>query len=106
MKTLIPIEVKKTCCQMKAEGKCNREIYNYYRSETNAASSIGTFRSLLSRWSRQQYPDTTTLECGTYEGFIAHDATVQVSKTGEIVQAWIKQKACEFDHEDFLAAIR
>jgi hypothetical protein len=46
------------------------------------------------------------LECGTYEGFIAHDATVQVSKTGEIVQAWIKQKASDFDPEEFIAAIR
>jgi hypothetical protein len=29
-----------------------------------------------------------------------------VSKTGEIVQAWIKQKPDEFDPEDFLEAIR
>jgi UDP-2,3-diacylglucosamine pyrophosphatase LpxH len=50
--------------------------------------------------------DDTTLECGTYEGFIAHDATVQVSKSGEIVQAWIKQKASDFNPEEFLEAIR
>jgi UDP-2,3-diacylglucosamine pyrophosphatase LpxH len=57
-------------------------------------------------WKKKFYPDDATLECGTYEGFTAHDATVQVSKTGEIVQAWIKQKADSFDPEDFLDAIR
>jgi UDP-2,3-diacylglucosamine pyrophosphatase LpxH len=54
----------------------------------------------------KNYPDESTLEAGTYEGFIAHNATVQVSKTGEIVQAWIKQKASDFEPEDFLEAIR
>jgi UDP-2,3-diacylglucosamine pyrophosphatase LpxH len=57
-------------------------------------------------WMRKTFPDTTTLEGGTYEGFTAHDATVQVSKSGEIIQAWIKQKADNFDPEDFLEAIR
>ena len=107
MKTVIPIEVKKTCCQMKQEGKTSREIYdNYFTKETDSPASFGTFRRMLQRWSNRIYPDNTTLECGTYEGFIAHDATVQVSKTGEIERAWIKQKAGDFDPEDFLKAIR
>ena len=106
MKIVVPIEVKKTCCQMKASGVSNREIYKYFVDETGSRSNMDGFRSLLSRWMRRIYPDDTTLECGTYEGFIAHDATVQVSKNGEIVQAWIKQKACEFDMHDFLDAIR
>lgn len=106
MKQIIPIEVKKTCCRMKAEGASNREIYEYYIEETGNTTTRDTFRSLLNRWMRRTYPDDTTLECGTYEGFVAHDATVQVSKSGEIVQAWIKQKACEFDIHDFLEVIR
>jgi hypothetical protein len=61
---------------------------------------------MLNRWMQKDFPDDTTLVCGTYEGFTAHNATVQVSKTGEIVQAWIKQKADEFDPEEFLAALR
>ena len=32
MGKVIPIEVKKTCCQLKAEGKDNREIYDEYYS--------------------------------------------------------------------------
>ena len=103
----IPIQVKKTCCQMRAEGKSNREIYDRYFSKVfDKPANFNSFRSMINRWDKRKYPDDTTLECGTYEGFIAHDATVQVSKTGEIVQAWIKQKACDFDPDDFLEAIR
>ena len=107
MGKVIPIQVKKVCCQMRSEGKTNREIYDeYFRKAIDSPATFSSFRSMLSRWSRKQYADPATLELGTYEGFIAHDATVQVSKTGEIVQAWIKQKAEDFDSEDFLAAIR
>lgn len=107
MCSYIPIEVKKTCCQMKSEGKTSREIYDhYFVKETDSPASYASFRSMLSRWVKKRYPDDTTLQCGTYEGFTAHNATVQVSKDGEIVQAWIKQRADAFDPEDFLAAIR
>ena len=106
MNTVIPIEVKQECCRMKREGKTNAEIYEYYKQEVDSACSRSSFRSLLHRWMKKRFADETTLECGTYEGFIAHDATVQVSKSGEIVQAWIKQKAGVFDPEDFLEAIR
>lgn len=107
MNISIPIEVKQTCCKMKAEGKSNKEIYEeYFLPETGSSSSPDAFRSMLSRWCRKQMADDNTLKCGTYEGFIAHGATVQVSKTGEIIQAWIKQKADDFNHEDFIKAIR
>ena len=107
MNTVIPVQVKKTCCQMKAEGKSTREIYDdYFVHNTDSPATYSSFRSMIARWTKKRYADDTTLELGTYEGFIAHDATVQVSKTGEIVQAWIKQKANEFNQEDFLEAIR
>lgn len=107
MRKIIPIQVKKTCCQMRAEGKSYREIYNdYFTKYDDSSASYGTFCRMVRKWMTQPMPDETTLECGTYEGFIAHDATVQVSKSGEIVQAWIKQKASDFDPEDFLEAIR
>ena len=106
MRQVIPIQVKKACCEMKLQGKSNREIYEYFLNSTDSQATFHTFRTLLYRWSKQRYADETTLECGTYEGFIAHDATVQVSKSGEIIQAWIKQKAGYFDPEDFLKAIR
>ena len=107
MQRVIPIQVKKTCCQMRTEGKSYREIYKeYFLTNTDSPATYESFRRMLHKWMNKRMVDDTTLECGTYEGFIAHDATVQVSKTGEIVQAWIKQKAGGFDPEDFLEAIR
>lgn len=107
MRKVIPIQVKKTCCQLLEEGKSYREIYdNYFVKNTDSPASYNSFRSMLFRWTKRRFADDITLECGTYEGFIAHDATVQVTKSGEIVQAWIKQKAESFDPEDFIEAIR
>lgn len=107
MSRVIPIEVKKTCCRMLTEGKTHKEIYkNYFTKNTDSPATYESFRRMANKWMKRVMPDDTTLECGTYEGFTAHDATVQVSKSGEIVQAWIKQKASNFDPEDFLDAIR
>lgn len=107
MRKVIPIQVKKTCCRMRDEGIPYREIYNeYFVHAVDAPAPFDSFRRLVLKWKARGYPDDTTLECGTYEGFVAHDATVQVSKSGEIVQAWIKQKANAFDPEEFLEAIR
>lgn len=107
MRKVIPIEVKKTCCRMRAEGKSYREIYrDYFTKSVDEPMKYDSFRRMIYKWMSKPIPDETTLECGTYEGFIAHDATVQVSKSGEIIQAWIKQKAGDFDPEEFLDAIR
>lgn len=107
MRNGIPIQVKKTCCQMRAEGKSTREIYDsYFSKQFENPQAYQSFVRAVGRWQKNSYPDDTTLVCGTYEGFTAHDATVQVSKSGEIIQAWIKQKANELNREDFLAAIR
>ena len=107
MKKVIPVQVKKTCCQMRTEGRDLREIYNdYYVVNTDSPAKFDSFRRMMQNWMLQRYPDDITLECGTYEGFTAHDATVQVSKSGEIIQAWIKQKASDIDPEEFIEAIR
>ena len=107
MSKVIPIEVKRICCKMYADGVAPREIWkNYFCNSVEDPAKLESFRHLLQRWRKQRYADDTTLAYGTYEGFIAHDATVQVSKTGEIVQAWIKQKADSFDTEGFLEALR
>ena len=104
---VIPVEVKRRCCEMHAAGMQTKDIYNeYYIKNVENPASPDAFRTMINQWRKKTFPDPTTLEYGTYEGFIAHDATVQVSKTGEIIQAWIKQKAEDFDHEDFLNAIR
>ena len=92
---------------MRSEGMSNREIYNeYFIQNIVDPMTFNSFKISMSRWSKKQDLDDITLECGTYEGFIAHDATVQVSKSGEIVQAWIKQKASDINPEEFIDAIR
>lgn len=107
MNTVIPIQIKKTCCQMLTDGKSFREIYdNYFTTNTDSPATYDSFCRMLRKWMKKRFADETALECGTYDGFTVHNATVQVSKTGEIVQAWIKQKADEFDPADFLKAIR
>lgn len=105
--TYIPVTIKRTCCEMHKQGMNSREIYDeYFKDACESPMSYKSFRSCLARWRRKSFPDDTTLVCGTYEGFTAHNATVQVSKDGEIIQAWIKQKANEVDPEEFLQAIR
>lgn len=107
MKTSIPIQVKKNCCRMREDGKSYKEIYyDYFIKTVDTPATFDTFRRLVRKWMSTSFPDDTTLEFGTYDGFVAHGATVQVSKSGEIVQAWIKQKADSFTVEDFLEAIR
>lgn len=105
--TRIPIEVKKECLRLKTEGKKAREIYDeYYIHEVKTARNFNTFSRLLRKWSKSIYPDDFTLECGTYEGFTAHNATVQVSKSGEIVQAWVRQTANEVDFDELIKSIK
>lgn len=107
MRNIIPITVKKECCRLKREGFTLKYIYdNYYTDQVDEACSYRSFQRMLLSWEKRIFPDDTTLECGTYEGFVAHNATVQVSSTGEIVQAWIKQKAEDFDVDDLVVALR
>ena len=102
----VPITVKRECCRLKREGLTNAEVYAFFKQHTDTACTAQSFRSMLCRWMKREYPDDTTLMAGTYDGFTAHNATVQVSKTGEIVQAWIKQRADAFDPEEFLEALK
>ena len=107
MSLIIPIQVKKECCRMKQEGYGLRQIYNdYYVENVEDPCSYASFKRMLLRWENKTFPDDTTLECGTYDGFVAHNATVQVSSTGQIVQAWIKQKASDFNIEDLVETLR
>ena len=107
MKSYISAEIKANCCRLKGEGKSNKEIYDeYFSPQTSSTASASSFRAMLNRWMKKQWADDTTLKSGTYEGFIAHDATVQVSKSGEIIQAWIKQKAEDINPEEFIEAIK
>lgn len=106
MAVMIPVSIKAECCRMKEAGIPIKDIYyDYFLKESGSECSFRSFKRSITRWEKKTFPDDTTLECGTYEGFIANGATVQVSKTGEIVQAWIRQKALEFDVDEFMRGV-
>ena len=73
------------------EGKTAREVYVGIYHDEYPEASFESFRRMMRNWRNKIYPDRKTLDGGTYEGFTAHNATVQVNANGEIVQAWIKQ---------------
>lgn len=107
VRNTIPLEVKRRCCELKEQGVGSREIYDtYFKHQFEKPQTYHAFTSKLSSWRKKLFPDDTTLSAGTYEGFVAHDATVQVSANGEIVQAWIKQKASDVDPQEFINVIR
>ena len=107
MNTTVPFEVRRNCVELKKKGKNVREIYNdYFSTVVDYPFGYEAFARALRRWSNSIYPDDTTLNAGTFNGFYAHGATVQVSNTGEIKQAWIKQHRDGFNEEDFLKAIK
>lgn len=105
MREVIPIEVKKTCVNMFTSGDTPRKIYNeYFSKQVENPQTFRSFGRSIRKWKNTMYPDDTTLLAGTYEGFTAHDATVQVSKDGEIIQAWIKQKVNDIDVDELVKA--
>ena len=107
IRNVIPLEVKRHCCELKDQGVSSREIYDtYFKHQFKNPQTYCAFTGQLARWRKRSFPDDTTLNAGTYESFVAHDATVQVSANGDIVQAWIKQKATDVDPKEFISAIR
>ena len=101
----IPYELKAACVKMRDAGKPTREIYTEYFSKQHTGMSLETFRRKLRMWRKKQMADEATLHSGTYGGFTAHNATVQVNAAGDVVQAWIKQRT-DFGYEELLETIR
>lgn len=95
MRAPISASIKRTCVERTQAGETAREVYNGYFSHVHEGMSYDSFRRKLKLWKKKQWADDDTLCSGTYAGFTAHNATVQVNAKGEITQAWIKQKADE-----------
>lgn len=91
----IPIEVKKHCIKLSEQGKNSREIYTQYYSQ-HCTTQYSGFRVLLQKWKSKIEADEKLLDSANLGyGYIPHNSTVQVNGSGEIVQAWIKQKASD-----------
>ena len=81
--TTIPIDIKQKCLAMHSKGSSISEVYSYFISEIPRSNcSEHGFSSMLSRWSKKDYPDESTLNNGTYNDVIGHDATIQVKQNG------------------------
>lgn len=102
---LIDIEMKKQCAELANNGMTAREIYTKVLSPEYPGMPFTTFRRRLADWKRKDWPGRETLDGGTYEGFVANGATVQVNGAGQIVQAWIKQVLDDGQWDDLLSAI-
>lgn len=102
----IPLEVKQKCVEMKRGGQTSREIYDSYFVKVHDRMAYETFKVKLKQWSKLTFADEQTLSAGTYPGFTAHGATVQVNGHGDIVQAWIKEHADDNQLEELIAAIK
>lgn len=93
MRKTIPLELKQQCVEMRRNGRKLPEIYREVFANEHPQMGYETFRHKIKHWEKHECADEGTLMSGTYPGFIAHGATVQVDRKGQIVQAWIKEHA-------------
>ena len=102
----IDLEIKQKCVELANSGYSLPEIYNSYFKKAHPNMGYETFRHKVKLWRKKQMADLDTLAAGTYPGFIAHGATVQIGRDGTPTQVWIKQTAEEKGFEELLEAIR
>lgn len=102
----IDIELKKRCVDAALAGKTQREIYSEIFCPEHEGMSFTSFKRTLARWKKKEWPDPLTLSGGTYPGFQAYNATVQVNADGKIVQSWIRQNVDDGRWQEFLDTIR
>ena len=102
----ISLEIKQNCVEMWKSGKTARAVYDEYFHEVHPSMGYETFRTKLKRWKRQKMADPVSLAAGTYPGFTAHAATVQLDRNGELTQVWVKQTADEKNFDELLDVIR
>lgn len=102
----IPYDLKQRCLQAKQDGMTTHRIYTEIFHKEHPSMNFETFSRKIRMWKNKECADSLTLEKGTYGGFTAYDATVQVNGQGEVVQAWIKQEADDFDYDGFLESIK
>lgn len=102
----IDISVKKKCVELSMQGNTARSVYNEYFTKVHEGMGYETFRAKLKQWKKRSFADESTIESGTYPGFTAHNATVQVNGEGKITQAWIKQAVDDVRWDELLDAIK
>ena len=105
---MVSLEEKLKCLELLDKGYNSRRIYEEYYRDLYPETKYRSFTVTLSRWKSKYLnsADKETLRQGTYPNFEAHGATVQINKSGEVVQAWIKQSNKGIDIEELLESIK
>lgn len=102
----IDLKLKKKCVDAYNSGMNTTQIYKDIFSPEYPNSSLVTFRRKLYDWRKYDSLSEVTLDKGTYDGFMAHGATVQVDAAGNLVQAWIKQSKEVFPYDELVDVIK
>lgn len=98
---MVDIEIKKRCVEL-CKTKTAREIYDEYYSELFPETTLEGFKRTLRKWKHLPFADEAMLSAGTFEGFTAHNATVQVDGKGNVTQLWVKQSIGENQIEQLI----
>ena len=106
MRNPIEIDLKKRCVAAFNSGMSSSEIYKTIFLPEHKGMGYEAFRRDLNRWRKRDWPDELTLSSGTYSGFRAYNATVQVNSDGEIVQSWIRQSLDDGRWSELLDAVK
>lgn len=101
----IPYELKRRCVEAH-KTMTAKQVYREVFLPEHKGMSCDSFCRAMRRWERKTFASNETLDAGTYSGFTAHNATVQVDKGGNVVQAWIKQKLDDREFEQIIDAIK
>ena len=101
----VPYIIRSKCVELNGQGKSNREIFDEFFHIQFPDMCYETFRRRLCDWKKKPV-DEETLKAGTYSGFYAHGATVQVDGEGNIRQAWIKQTANDVDWNEIVDILK
>ena len=88
----IPFKVKAECVQMKKDGKKLSEIHEFLKKEVPTSEMTEeSLKRLLNKWRNKVTTDEKILQGGNLlEQYDIRNATVQVNKKGEPIQAWLK----------------
>jgi len=103
----ISYTLKRKCAELANEGVPYRKIYEEVFLPAHQGMSFRTFKRKLIEWRKKKWVDDRILEAANLEySFVPYAATVQVNRSGEIIQSWVKQSTNTRDYERLIEIIK
>jgi len=104
---MIDVKHKRKCVELSAQGLTARQVFEQYYTKVYPGIDFETFRSYLKGWKKKTFADDGLLESANLSfQFTPHDSTVQINSEGNIIQAWIKQKADTSQYQELIDCIK